>query len=754
MSMRSLLDEVEDLSDLDGGREATEVFTGEEDEAVLKTVRHWMLVLLISQEHSGRMSHFDSRWLPMVAELLGLECWAAKLLKSKYAREQAARRKRAEELFDEDFFERDEHKTALEKIPSPKVFERLREMYQASKITLEEVAFPARLENNLVWLAGLLGLDELERKLLGLVVMFQIYTQLFEVSQHTERMKRDLLRCMLAQMLGVSEKEINRVLQWDGTLARTGVLRMNCELADFHDSFELLSRPFCDALYHEEGLQPIDLLRDVVRVPPAPTLTLDDFRQLGVRLTILVRYLQWAVDNQVKGVNILLFGEPGVGKTELSRVLAAACNCEIYEVECEQEHRMRHWREKSTERMDIWPAAQNMLGKGRAIVVFDEAEDVFAGSGSLFFSNPSKAQQRKGWTNRQLEENPAPMIWLSNSGAGLDPAFVRRFQMQFEVIGPQFGQQVELLAKQCGDLADRKTIERFARAKHLTPAVAGVAAGVVNVAREVIPPGQEAAILEMLMSDTLHTQGHARIAVYAKEGVPDLYDPAFISADQNLLEVAEGLAFSGSGRICLYGPPGTGKTAWGKWLANRLNKPLIVKRASDLISCYIGESEKNIARAFSEAEMAGAILLIDEVDSFLQDRRGARNSWEVTAVNEMLTQMEGFSGIFIASTNLMAGLDPASLRRFSMKVKFGYLRTDQAWQLFSRHCENLVLEVDDGLRHRLAQLNNLTPGDFAAVASQAKFRRITSSEALLAALQGECALKEDAPGRGIGFVRN
>ena len=85
----------------------------------------------------------------------------------------------------------------------------------------------------------------------------------------------------------------------------------------------------------------------------------------------------------------------------------------------------------------------------------------------------------------------------------------------------------------------------------------------------------------------------------------------------------------------------------------RGNGPLLVRRASDLLSMFVGEVEKNIARAFREAEDDGALLLIDEVDSFLQDRRGAQRSWEVTQVNEMLTQMEGFAGVFIASTNLL-----------------------------------------------------------------------------------------------------
>jgi transitional endoplasmic reticulum ATPase len=93
-----------------------------------------------------------------------------------------------------------------------------------------------------------------------------------------------------------------------------------------------------------------------------------------------------------------------------------------------------------------------------------------------------------------------------------------------------------------------------------------------------------------------------------------------------------------------------------------------------LLGAYVGENEQRIAAAFREAEQENAVLLLDEVDSFLQDRRQARQSWEVTLVNEMLTQMESFNGIFIASTNRLDGLDQATLRRFDLKMKFGYLK--------------------------------------------------------------------------------
>ena len=62
---------------------------------------------------------------------------------------------------------------------------------------------------------------------------------------------------------------------------------------------------------------------------------------------------------------------------------------------------------------------------------------------------------------------------------------------------------------------------------------------------------------------------------------------------------------------------------------------------------------------FEEAKEEGAVLLLDEADSFLQDRASLKQSWEVTQVNELLTQMESFDGLFVCSTNLMDKLDLA-----------------------------------------------------------------------------------------------
>jgi SpoVK/Ycf46/Vps4 family AAA+-type ATPase len=166
---------------------------------------------------------------------------------------------------------------------------------------------------------------------------------------------------------------------------------------------------------------------------------------------------------------------------------------------------------------------------------------------------------------------------------------------------------------------------------------------------------------------------------------------------------------------------------------------------------YVGGNEKNIAKAFAQAREEGAVLLIDEVDGFLRDRRAAERGWEASLVNEMLTQMESFPCVFVATTNLMEGLDPAALRRFDLKVKFDYLQPTQSVELLRRYCDAALLPPPTEADGRtLSRLLALTPGDFAAVNRQSRFRPVASAADWVAALAAECELKT-GPKRAIGF---
>jgi AAA+ superfamily predicted ATPase len=145
------------------------------------------------------------------------------------------------------------------------------------------------------------------------------------------------------------------------------------------------------------------------------------------------------------------------------------------------------------------------------------------------------------------------------------------------------------------------------------------------------------------------------------------------------------------------------------------------------------------------------VLLLDEADTYLQDRKNLQRSWEVSGVNEMLTQIEAFEGVFICSTNLMGSLDSAALRRFDLKIKFGHLNKSQAWCLFSDTAKRLSINLDYAVQEKLNFLNTLAPGDFATVLRQSRFRPIKDSWELLGRLSAECAIKPEGNKHSIGF---
>jgi SpoVK/Ycf46/Vps4 family AAA+-type ATPase len=177
--------------------------------------------------------------------------------------------------------------------------------------------------------------------------------------------------------------------------------------------------------------------------------------------------------------------------------------------------------------------------------------------------------------------------------------------------------------------------------------------------------------------------------------------------------------------------PGTGKTEYVKYLAQKMGLEVLKKRVSDILDMYVGESEKKIAAAFCEAKEDNKFLVFDEADSFLQDRRNAVRSWEVTQVNEMLTWMEVHPLPFACTTNLSDKLDPASLRRFTFKVKFNYLNAAQvkiAFQHFLHIDYNRFIE-------------GLTPADFVLAAKKAEILGLKNPDELVELLLTEVKAK-------------
>ena len=162
------------------------------------------------------------------------------------------------------------------------------------------------------------------------------------------------------------------------------------------------------------------------------------------------------------------------------------------------------------------------------------------------------------------------------------------------------------------------------------------------------------------------------------------------------------------------------------------------------MSMWVGETERHIADIFAEARAEGSILVFDEADSLLADRRGAVRSWEISQVNEMLTWMESHPLPFACTTNFGENLDPATLRRFTFKIGLDYLMPSQSTAAFRAYFSlNAPPEVRD--------FTNLTPGDFAVVRRKAEILGdLQDPKALAQLLAAECEAKPDHRPK-IGF---
>ena len=172
-------------------------------------------------------------------------------------------------------------------------------------------------------------------------------------------------------------------------------------------------------------------------------------------------------------------------------------------------------------------------------------------------------------------------------------------------------------------------------------------------------------------------------------------------------------------RILFYGLSGSGKTNLAHYIAESLGKGIIKKNASDILGMLVGESEKNIAKAFEEAKKQKKILLFDEVDSFFRERSYASQSWEITLVNEFLTQMEKFEGIVICTTNLRNIMDKAMQRRFHIMVEFKALKDEGVESLLGKYFPQFDFNEED--IRRISRFQSATPGDFGNLFSRLRF---------------------------------
>ena len=581
--------------------------------------------------------------------------------------------------------------------------------------------------------ARVLGFADSDRAVLEAALAFAFHPRIARLRWALEMAHQDMVR-LIGQLAGAEEMQAAMLVR-TSLPVELGLIEIEMNTGG---GVTVDIAWWFESLLARGGHDPERLIDALAGKRQATTLALEDFPVMAGDVDFVARLLAGAIDQRAGGVNVLLHGPPGVGKTELARALAAHVGAQMFAV---GESDASDFEPRRDHRIAALMRAQRALAREpRALLLFDEMEDLIGDA--QVGDNKGRVTNRAGskiFVNRMLETNRVPIIWTSNAIDNVDSAYLRRMSFVLKVDHPRGADRDRVLARMAGMeaavLGDR--LSALARAAPETPSVARVAMRAARIAGSATD--DDARVARALLAGVLGEPVRTAEA-------PARVDLSLFESDPPVAPLVDRMTVAGAPHdisVLLSGPPGTGKTLLAGEVAERMGRPLMVRRTSDLLSKWVGGTEANIARAFRDAIAEDAVLLFDEADSLLFDRATARTTWEVTQVNELLTWLDRHPLPVFAATNSLARLDPAALRRFTFKLALQPLGEAGAARAFAR-----FFGMD--APHGLARLTGLTPGDFAVVAKQARVTGLPDPATLLARLEAELAVKPEGGAR-IGF---
>jgi hypothetical protein len=267
-----------------------------------------------------------------------------------------------------------------------------------------------RFFQNLNRLGDTLGLSVSEREVLIFSVLAREETVIRRAMEYFGNISLAQIIGELAAILKIKPSLIRKALSKSAALHSSGLLQIDHSphlgIPDRMDTLE----GFGGAIIEEDFET---ALSGYFHKSPVAKLGIRDFPHVEKDLSILRPFLKKSLKARMAGVNILLYGLPGTGKTELVRMLAEEMGIKLFEVSSQDEDGDPA---DSDQRFRSYLLCQKLFAKtNNCLILFDEVEDVFPVDDFVFFGPHRRTGNNKAWTNRLLENNPVPAIWVSNS---------------------------------------------------------------------------------------------------------------------------------------------------------------------------------------------------------------------------------------------------------------------------------------------------------------------------------------------------
>ena len=228
------------------------------------------------------------------------------------------------------------------------------------------------LEHNLNLLQENLGLNSTERDILRFVAIMYNYEVVSNACNTLGELNNIQAIKVISKILNLNFIDVQNAFRKDGIFAKTSIIRLDNGGQRIRYKIDAINNNFmCDLFVKCDSMD--EIFESAIKPCNKTNLTTKNYPHIKEDVKILLSFLKSAISKKQKGVNVLLYGSAGTGKTELSKVIASELNLKLYEVAYDDEYGYA----TEDRRLRSYCLAQNVLSAGSNLLMYDEAEDIF-----------------------------------------------------------------------------------------------------------------------------------------------------------------------------------------------------------------------------------------------------------------------------------------------------------------------------------------------------------------------------------------